>query len=65
MISESDAFAYDAAAGDADLLTESGAVLPTALVEGRFFGCFPLTDSMPMATLVGYDANGNVVGTTR
>lgn len=64
-ISESGVFAYDAAAGDAvraELHTKSGEVFPTVLVEGRFFGWFPLPDGAPMATLVGYDANGNVIG---
>lgn len=58
-------FTYDAAAGDAvraELHTRSGEVLPTVLVEGRFFGWFPLPDGVPTATLVGYDADGNVIG---
>ncbi|SDD25706.1 hypothetical protein [Rhodococcus tukisamuensis] len=60
-------FTYDAAAGEAvraELHTSSGEVFPTMLVEGRFFGWFPMPDGMPMATLVGYDANGNVIGRT-
>ncbi|MFC9517077.1 hypothetical protein ACFTSD_15200 [Nocardiaceae bacterium NPDC056970] len=58
-------FTYDAAAGDAvraELHTKSGEVFPTVLVEGRFFGWFPLPDGAPIATLVGYDANGNAIG---
>ncbi|WP_420879142.1 hypothetical protein [Rhodococcus sp. (in: high G+C Gram-positive bacteria)] len=59
-------FTYDAAAGTAvraELHTRSGEVLPTVLAEGRFFGWFPMPDGVPMATLVGYDADGNVIGT--
>ncbi|WP_433608144.1 hypothetical protein [Prescottella agglutinans] len=58
-------FTYDAAAGTAvraELHTRSGEVFPTVLVEGRFFGWFPMPDGVPMATLVGYDADGNVIG---
>lgn len=58
-------FAYDAAAGNAvraELHTSSGEVFPTMLVEGRFFGWFPMPDGAPMATLVGYDADGNIIG---
>ncbi|WP_433604921.1 hypothetical protein [Prescottella agglutinans] len=68
VISESGVFAYDAAAGNAvraELHTDAGEVFPTVLVEGRFFGWFPLPDGAPIATLVGYDANGNVISRTR
>ncbi len=58
-------FIYDAAAGAAvraELHTATGEILPTVLAEGRFYGWGPLPPGSPRPTLVGYDAEGNVIG---
>ena len=57
---------YDAGAGGAvraELHTADGKIYPTVLAEDRFYGWIPLTLTFPRPTLVGYAADGTVVGT--
>ncbi|ARE34090.1 MULTISPECIES: hypothetical protein [Rhodococcus] len=57
---------YDAGAGGAvraELHTTDGQIYPTILAEDRFYGWIPLSLTSPRPTLVGYAADGTVVGT--
>lgn len=57
---------YDAGAGGAvraELHTADGNIYPTILAEDRFYGWIPLSLTFPRPTLVGYAADGTVVGT--
>lgn len=57
---------YDAGAGGAvraELHTADGQIYPTILAEDRFYGWIPLSLTFPRPTLVGYAADGTVVGT--
>ncbi|MDV8008254.1 hypothetical protein [Rhodococcus sp. IEGM 1318] len=57
---------YDAGAGGAvraELHTADGEIYPTVLAEDRFYGWIPLSLTFPRPTLVGYAADGTVVGT--
>ncbi|MFI8658541.1 hypothetical protein ACIGKR_00980 [Rhodococcus qingshengii] len=57
---------YDAGAGGAvraELHTADGQIYPTILAEDRFYGWIPLSLTSPRPTLVGYAADGTVVGT--
>ncbi|MFF1554036.1 hypothetical protein ACFVX3_23690 [Rhodococcus erythropolis] len=57
---------YDAGAGGAvraELHTADGSIYPTILAEDRFYGWIPLSLTFPRPTLVGYAADGTVVGT--
>ncbi|MDZ7913067.1 MAG: hypothetical protein U5O16_14730 [Rhodococcus sp. (in: high G+C Gram-positive bacteria)] len=57
---------YDAGAGGAvraELHTADGKIYPTVLAEDRFYGWIPLSLTFPRPALVGYAADGTVVGT--